>query len=134
MRKILTIWIVFLSVMAVSAMTREEVDTRVDSAYNAAMAGQLEQAISINMDGLALVPEDSMSWRCEFYSCLLYCYHRLGDYQQALFYGEECLNYDEQYGEPQDLSASLGNLAGIYSSSGRRRTIPQNPSPLGRRC
>ena len=120
MRKILTIWIVFLSVMAVSAMTREEVDTRVDSAYNAAMAGQLEQAISINMDGLALVPEDSMSWRCEFYSCLLYCYHRLGDYQQALFYGEECLNYDEQYGEPQDLSASLGNLAGIYSSSGRQ--------------
>ncbi len=120
MRKILTIWIVFLSVMAVSAMTREEVDTRVDSAYNAAMAGQLEQAISINMDGLALVPEDSMGWRCEFYSCLLYCYHRLGDYQQALFYGEECLNYDEQYGEPQDLSASLGNLAGIYSSSGRQ--------------
>lgn len=120
MRKILTIWIVFLSVMAVSAMTREEIDTRVDSAYNAAMAGQIERAISINMDGLALVPEDSMSWRCEFYSCLLYCYHRLGDYQQALFYGEECLNYDEQYGEPQDLSASLGNLAGIYSSSGRQ--------------
>ena len=120
MRKILTIWIVFLSVMAVSAMTREEVDTRVDSAYNAAMAGQIEQAISINMDGLALVPEDSMSWRCEFYSCLLYCYHRLGNYQQALFYGEECLNYDEQFGEPQDLSASLGNLAGIYSSSGRQ--------------
>ncbi len=120
MRKILTIWIVFLSVMAVSAMTREEVDAQVDSAYNAAMAGQIEQAISINKDGLALVPEDSMSWRCEFYSCLLYCYHRLGDYQQALFYGEECLNYDEQYGEPQDLSASLGNLAGIYSSSGRQ--------------
>ena len=120
MRKILTIWITFLSVMAVSAMTREEVDTRVDSAYNAAMAGQIEQAISINMDGLALVPEDSMSWRCEFYSCLLYCYHRLGDYRQALFYGEECLNYDEQFGEPQDLSASLGNLAGIYSSSGRQ--------------
>lgn len=120
MRKILTIWTISLSVMAVSAMTREEVDTRVDSAYNAAMAGQIEQAISINMDGLALVPEDSMSWRCEFYSCLLYCYHRLGDYQQALFYGEECLNYDEQFGEPQDLSASLGNLAGIYSSSGRQ--------------
>ena len=60
-----------LSVMALSAMTREEMETRVDSAYNAAMAGQLELAISINMDGLAAVPADSMSWKCEFYSCLL---------------------------------------------------------------
>ena len=102
-----------LSVMALSAMTREEMETRVDSAYNAAMAGQLELAISINMDGLAAVPADSMSWKCEFYSCLLYCYHRLGDYRQALYYGEECLHYDEQQGQPQDLSASLGNLAGI---------------------
>ena len=109
-----------LSVMALSAMTREEMETRVDSAYNAAMAGQLELAISINMDGLAAVPADSMSWKCEFYSCLLYCYHRLGDYQQALYYGEECLHYDEQQGQPQDLSASLGNLAGIYSSAGRQ--------------
>ena len=119
MKKILTIWIAFLSVMAVSAMTREEVDAQVDSAYHAAMAGQLEQAISINMDALALVPMDSMGWKCEFYSCLLYCYHRLGDYTEALRYGELCLQYDEQHGMPEDLSASLGNLAGVYSSAGK---------------
>ena len=120
MKKILTIWIVFLSVMAVSAMTREEVDAQVDSAYDAAMAGQLEQAISINMDALALVPTDSMGWKCEFYSCLLYCYHRLGDYTEALRYGELCLQYDEQHGTQYDLSVSLGNLAGIYSSAGQQ--------------
>lgn len=120
MKKILTIWIAFLSVMAVSAMTREEVDAQVDSAYNAAMAGQLEQAISINMDALALVPTDSMGWKCEFYSCLLYCYHRLGDYTEALRYGELCLQYDEQHGTQYDLSVSLGNLAGIYSSAGQQ--------------
>lgn len=120
MRKILIIWIAFLSVMAVSAMTREEVDAQVDSAYNAAMAGQLEQAISINMDALALVPMDSMGWKCEFYSCLLYCYHRLGDYTEALRYGELCLQYDEQHGTQYDLSVSLGNLAGIYSSAGKQ--------------
>lgn len=120
MKKILTIWIVFLSVMAVSAMTREEVDAQVDSAYDAAMAGQLEQAISINMDALALVPMDSMGWKCEFYSCLLYCYHRLGDYTEALRYGELCLQYDEQHGTQYDLSVSLGNLAGIYSSAGKQ--------------
>lgn len=106
--------------MAIPAMTREEVDALVDSAYNAAMAGQLEQAISINMDALALVPMDSMGWKCEFYSCLLYCYHRLGDYTEALRYGELCLQYDELHGTQEDLSASLGNLAGIYSSAGKQ--------------
>lgn len=106
--------------MAIPAMTREEVDALVDSAYNAAMAGQLEQAISINMDALALVPMDSMGWKCEFYSCLLYCYHRLGDYTEALRYGELCLQYDEQHGTQEDLSASLGNLAGVYSSAGKQ--------------
>lgn len=106
--------------MAIPAMTREEVDALVDSAYNAAMAGQLEQAISINMDALALVPMDSMGWKCEFYSCLLYCYHRLGDYTEALRYGELCLQYDELHGTQEDLSVSLGNLAGIYSSAGKQ--------------
>ena len=126
MKKILTIWIAFLSVMAVSAMTREEVDAQVDSAYNAAMAGQLEQAISINMDALALVPMDSTGWKCEFYSCLLYCYHRLGDYTEALRYGELCLQYDEQHGTQYDLSVSLGNLAGIYSSAGKQDVAIEN--------
>lgn len=106
--------------MAAQAMTREDVDAYVDSAYNVAMSGHLEQAISINMDGLAMVPEDSMGWKCEFYSCLLYCYHRLGDYEQALHYGELCLLYDEQQGTQEDLSASLGNLAGVYSSAGQQ--------------
>lgn len=91
----------------------------VDSAYALAMAGEMQQAIAVNNDGLAEVPEDSMAIRCEFYSCLLYCYHRLGDYQQALFYGEECLAFDEQDGDPANISASLGNLAGIYSSAGQ---------------
>ena len=113
------IYFTFLSVMAAQAVTREEVDLYVDSAYNAAMSGHIPEAICINENGLAIVPEDSAAMRCEFYSCLLYCYHRLGDYEQALLYGELCLQYDEQYGEPADLSASLGNLAGVYSSAGQ---------------
>ena len=60
-----------------------------------------------------------MGLRCEFYSCLLYCYHRLGDYEQALRYGELCLEYDERQDDKSNLSASLGNLAGIYSSAGK---------------
>ncbi len=120
MKKIIVIVFAFFSVMAAQAMTREDVDAYVDSAYNVAMSGHLEQAISINMDGLAMVPEDSMGWKCEFYSCLLYCYHRLGDYEQALHYGELCLLYDEQQGTQEDLSASLGNLAGVYSSAGQQ--------------
>lgn len=92
----------------------------VDSAYVLAMSGNIQQAIALNNDGLSAVPEDSMAIRCEFYSCLLYCYHRLGDYQQALFYGEACLAFDEQDGDPANISASLGNLAGIYSSAGQQ--------------
>ena len=84
------------------------------------MAGEIEQAVALNNDGLSAVPEDSMDIRCEFYSCLLYCYHRLGDYQQALYYGEQCLAFDEQQGNPANISASLGNLAGIYSSAGQQ--------------
>lgn len=105
--------------MATPAMTREEAFAMVDSAYALAMAGEMQQAIAVNNDGLSVVPEDSMAIRCEFYSCLLYCYHRLGDYQQALFYGEACLAFDEQDGDPANISASLGNLAGIYSSAGQ---------------
>jgi tetratricopeptide (TPR) repeat protein len=111
--------VAFFSVMAGSAMTREEAFAAVDSAYALAMAGEMQQAIALNNDGLSAVPEDSMAIRCEFYSCLLYCYHRLGDYQQALFYGEACLAFDEQDGDPANISASLGNLAGIYSSAGQ---------------
>ncbi len=92
----------------------------VDSAYALAMSGNIQQAIAVNNDGLSAVPEDSMDIRCEFYSCLLYCYHRLGDYQQALYYGEACLAFDEQDGDPSNISASLGNLAGIYSSAGQQ--------------
>lgn len=106
--------------MATSAMTREEAFAVVDSAYALAMSGDIQQAIALNNDGLSAVPEDSMDIRCEFYSCLLYCYHRLGDYQQALYYGEACLAYDEQQGDPANISASLGNLAGIYSSAGQQ--------------
>jgi len=106
--------------MATSAMTREEAFAVVDSAYALAMAGEIEQAVALNNDGLSAVPEDSMDIRCEFYSCLLYCYHRLGDYQQALSYGEACLAFDEQQGDPANISASLGNLAGIYSSAGQQ--------------
>lgn len=113
------LYITLLSVMVAQAVTREEVDVYVDSAYNAAMSGHIPEAICINEDGLALVPDDSIALRCEFYSCLLYCYHRLGDYEQALKYGEMCLQYDEEQGTPEDLSASLGNLAGVYSSAGK---------------
>ena len=106
--------------MATAAMTREEAFAVVDSAYALAMAGDIQQAIALNNDGLAAVPEDSMDIRCEFYSCLLYCYHRLGDFQQALYYGEACLAFDEQDGDAANISASLGNLAGIYSSAGQQ--------------
>ncbi len=108
-----------LAVALAKAQTSDELLLKVDSAYAEAMAGHLQEAIAINEEGLALVPADSLGLKCEFYSCLLYCYHRLGDYEQALRYGELCLNYDERFGAPSDLSASLGNLAGIYSSVGK---------------
>ena len=120
LKRFILIVFAFFSVMATPAMTREEAFAMVDSAYALAMAGEMQQAIALNNDGLAEVPEDSMAIRCEFYSCLLYCYHRLGDYQQALYYGEECLAFDEQDGDPANISASLGNLAGIYSSAGQQ--------------
>ena len=120
LKRFLLIVFAFFSVMATSAMTREEAFAVVDSAYALAMAGEIEQAVALNNDGLSAVPEDSMDIRCEFYSCLLYCYHRLGDYQQALYYGEQCLAFDEQQGDPANISASLGNLAGIYSSAGQQ--------------
>lgn len=120
LKRCILIVFAFFSVMATPAMTREEAFAVVDSAYALAMAGEIEQAVALNNDGLSAVPEDSMDIRCEFYSCLLYCYHRLGDYQQALYYGEQCLAFDEQQGDPANISASLGNLAGIYSSAGQQ--------------
>ena len=92
----------------------------VDSAYSLAVSGHLQEAVALNYEALDAVPEDSVSTRCEFYSCLLYCFHRLGDYEQALRYGELCLLHDEQHGTQGDLSVSLGNLAGIYSSAGKQ--------------
>ena len=118
MRKILLAILLFW-VSALSAQTSDELQQLVDSAYAEAMAGRLSEAIRINEEGLALVPPDSIGLQCEFYSCLLYCYHRLGDYEQALHYGELCLSYDETQDDKSNLSASLGNLAGIYSSAGK---------------
>jgi len=120
LKKYIFIVLALLSVVTASATMREEAYRMVDSAYALAMAGDVQRAVAINNDALSSVPEDSMDIRCEFYSCLLYCYHRLGEYQEALRYGELCLQYDEQSGTPEDLSASLGNLAGIYSSAGRQ--------------
>ena len=108
-----------LSLIAAQAQSSEALLQLVDSAYAEAMSGSLPEAIRINEEGLALVPPDSLGLQCEFYSCLLYCYHRLGDYEQALHYGELCLTYDEAQGDKSNLSASLGNLAGIYSSAGK---------------
>ena len=108
-----------LSLTTAQAQSSEALLQLVDSAYAEAMSGSLPEAIRINEEGLALVPPDSLGLLCEFYSCLLYCYHRLGDYEQALHYGELCLNYDEAQGDKSNLSASLGNLAGIYSSAGK---------------
>ena len=101
------------------AQTGDELMQLVDSAYAEAMHGRIPEAIRINEEGLTLVPVDSLELKCEFYSCLLYCYHRLGDYEKALYYGELCLNYDEAKGDPANISVSLGNLAGIYSSAGK---------------
>lgn len=119
LRKALVFILLIFAKSAVQAQTSDELLQLVDSAYNEAMAGHLPEAIRINEEGLTLVPSDSMGLQCEFYSCLLYCYHRLGDYEQALHYGELCLTYDEAQGEKSNLSASLGNLAGIYSSAGK---------------
>lgn len=101
------------------AQTGDELMQLVDSAYAEAMHGRIPEAIRINEVGLTLVPADSLELQCEFYSCLLYCYHRLGDYEKALYYGELCLSYDETQGDPANISVSLGNLAGIYSSAGK---------------
>ena len=119
MRKLLLTMALALAVSAVVAQTGDELLQLVDSAYAEAMAGRLPEAIRLNEEGLALVPPDSTGLQCEFYSCLLFCYHRLGDYEQALRYGELCLSYDEAQGDKSNLSASLGNLAGIYSSAGK---------------
>ena len=119
MRKIL-IFISFLLITASGkAQTDDELMQLVDSAYAEAMHGRIPEAIRINEVGLTLVPADSLELQCEFYSCLLYCYHRLGDYEKALYYGELCLSYDEAQGDPANISVSLGNLAGIYSSAGK---------------
>lgn len=115
-------YLIILCLLAMSGVRAQDGDgllQLVDSAYAVAMRGELQQAIRINNDGLALTPADSTELKCEFYSCLLYCYHRLGDYEKALYYGELCLNYDESTGDKANISASLGNLAGIYSSAGR---------------
>ena len=101
------------------AQTGDELMQLVDSAYAEAVHGRIPEAIRINEVGLTLVPADSLELQCEFYSCLLYCYHRLGDYEKALYYGELCLSYDEAQGDPANISVSLGNLAGIYSSAGK---------------
>lgn len=116
MRKAFLFAGLLLTMMMASAQSSDELFQLVDSAYAEAMAGHIPEAIRINEEGLALVPADSVGLQCEFYSCLLFCYHRLGDYEQASYYGELCLSYDEVHGDPSDLSASLGNLAGIYSS------------------
>ena len=113
------VFIAILLAFGAKAQSSDELLQLVDSAYAEAMAGHLPEAIRINEAGLALAPADSVGLQCEFYSCLLFCYHRLGDYEQALHYGELCLSYDEVHGDPSDLSASLGNLAGIYSSVGK---------------
>ena len=119
LRRTLVFILFFLIQRVCLAQSGDELLQLVDSAYAEAMAGHLPEAIQINEEGLALVPADSVGLQCEFYSCLLFCYHRLGDYEQALHYGELCLSYDEVHGDPSDLSASLGNLAGIYSSVGK---------------
>ena len=119
MRRLLFALTLALTVAMASAQSSDELLQLVDSAYAEAMAGHLPEAVRINEEGLAMVPADSLGLQCDFYSCLLYCYHRLGDYEQALHYGELCLSYDEVHGNPSDLSASLGNLAGIYSSVGK---------------
>ena len=113
------VFIAILLAFGAKAQSSDELLQLVDSAYAEAMAGHLPEAIRINEAGLALAPADSVGLQCEFYSCLLFCYHRMGDYEQALHYGELCLSYDEVHGDPSDLSASLGNLAGIYSSVGK---------------
>lgn len=119
MKRIVLAIAIVISLTTVQGQSSDELLSLVDSAYNEALAGHLPEAIRINEEGLALVPTDSLALQCEFYSCLLYCYHRLGDYEQALQYGELCLTYDEAQGTKSDLSASLGNLAGIYSSAGK---------------
>ena len=122
MKLLLTILLFFTQLGIAYAGLRENCFAMVDSAYQEAMAGNYQTAVNINNEGLAMLPQDSLALRCEFYSCLLYCYHRLGDYQQALHYGELCLEYDEQTESLTNISASLGNLAGIYSSAGQYNT------------
>ena len=117
--KKLFLFIVLIFSVTIASAQNDDLIQLVDSAYSEAMSGRIPEAIRINEDGLALVPADSLELQCEFYSCLLYCYHRLGDYEKALYYGELCLDYDEMQGDPANISVSLGNLAGIYSSAGK---------------
>ncbi len=125
MKRLLLIVLAFCVVLSGAAITQDEVGRWVDSAYTAAINGRYAEAIRINEEGISLVPPDSVAWLCEFYSCQLYCYHRLGDYDRALDYGQRCLAYDEQQGNAENLSASLGNIAGIYSSAGQQSVAEQ---------
>ena len=118
MKKIFLLIVLVFSV-AIASAHNDDLIRLVDSAYSEAMSGRIPEAICINEEGLAQTPADSLEMQCEFYSCLLYCYHRLGDYEKALHYGELCLDYDETQGDPANISVSLGNLAGIYSSAGK---------------
>lgn len=96
--------------------TSDELMVYLDSAYALATEGKVQEAIQVNEDALAMIPEDSVEQKCEFWSCLTICYHRIADYEKALYYGELCLAYDETQDNKVFLSSSLGNLAGIYGT------------------
>ena len=57
-RHIITCVLCILSLCTSFAATHEELMGMVDSAYNEAMMGRLQQAVAINMDGLAKTPAD----------------------------------------------------------------------------
>lgn len=120
MKKLYTFLLLFSLLLPVQISAKVDYHQLMDSSYNEALAGHLPQAIKVAKDALEIVPSDSASLQCEFYSALLYAYHRLGDYDQALRYGELCLQYDQSVGDETNLSVSLGNLAGIYSSAGKQ--------------
>lgn len=117
-KQIFLLW-TLLFCMQTSAWAEDPYWDIVDSAKAAYARSDYEGSILLNERGLAITPPDSVYVLVELYSNQLVAYYRLGDLDRALEYGEQALRIDEQYGDKIDLSLSLGNLAGIYTTAGK---------------
>lgn len=96
-----------------------DIDKELDLAYEAEDAGQYSKAIEILLPLVQQVPKDSTTLLSDILNSLSVDHLRLGQYDQAMEYGEQCLAIDEKEGNEENLSSSLNNLAAICVASER---------------